>query len=273
VALLKELTPAISVYASASTGFSPPTEEEIRPSSGAISRDLQAERGTSYEAGLRGQLGGDRFTFDVAAFDLTLNQTIVTRGADNGITLFANAGTTRQRGVEAALSGWLWRQKAIGPASLPEAVGQPDASAQPTGLRAWASYAYNHFRFQQYETGGQRYTGNRLTGTAPHTLSAGLDFSERLGFYLSPTINHQADIPLNDANTEYAAGYWTFGTRGGWRHALLRGRLEADVFAGVDNATNRRYSLGNDLNAFGNRYFQPAPGRNFYVGTLLGWRW
>ncbi|QIL77496.1 hypothetical protein [Hymenobacter sp. HDW8] len=46
-----------------------------------------------------------------------------------------------------------------------------------------------------------------------------------------------------------------------------------DIFAGLENATNRRYSLGNDLNAFGQRYFQPAPGRNWYSGVQLGWRW
>ena len=45
------------------------------------------------------------------------------------------------------------------------------------------------------------------------------------------------------------------------------------MYGGVENATDRRYSLGNDLNAFGGRYFQPAPGRNYYAGTQVGWRW
>ena len=62
-----------------------------------------------------------------------------------------------------------------------------------------------------------------------------------------------------------------FGARGGWRRTLL-GHLETNVYAGLDNATNRRYSLGNDLNAFGGRYFQPAPGRAWYGGARLGWR-
>ena len=61
------------------------------------------------------------------------------------------------------------------------------------------------------------------------------------------------------------------GGRSGWRRTLFS-KLELDVYAGLDNAANRRYSLGNDLNAFGGRYFQPAPGRNYYGGALLGWR-
>ncbi|MEJ7662516.1 MAG: hypothetical protein WKG07_24595 [Hymenobacter sp.] len=97
-----------------------------------------------------------------------------------------------------------------------------------------------------------------------------MDFSERRGFYLSPTVNHQARLPLNDANTEYAAGYWTMGPEPAGGTGLTQSGLDADVFAGVDNAANRRYSLGNDLNAFGGRYFQPAPGPQ--LPTWAHWR-
>ncbi|UOQ76484.1 hypothetical protein MUN84_18360 [Hymenobacter sp. 5516J-16] len=57
------------------------------------------------------------------------------------------------------------------------------------------SYAYNHYRFGSYESGGNNFSGNRLTGTAPHTLTTGLDFSQQLGFYLNPTVNHQSRLP------------------------------------------------------------------------------
>ncbi|WP_133273573.1 TonB-dependent receptor family protein [Hymenobacter radiodurans] len=269
VALLKEITPRISAYASVSSGFSPPSEEEIRPSDGSLNRDLKAERGTSYELGTRGSLFHKRLTFDVAAFDFRLKQTIVTRTTETGVNVFFNSGSTRQRGVEAAVSGWLWRPIL---STFARGTFTPSANILPNSLRAWASYAYNHFRFRDYQQGDQNYSGNRLTGTAPHTLSAGLDFNQDLGFYLQPSLSHQAQIPLNDANTVYAAGYWTFATRAGWRR-VLGGKLEMDIYAGLENATDRRYSLGNDLNAFGQRYFQPAPGRNWYSGVQLGWRW
>ncbi|MGI4834161.1 MAG: TonB-dependent receptor family protein [Janthinobacterium lividum] len=262
VALLKELTRQVSAYASVSTGYSPPTEAELRPSDGSINLALQAERGLSYELGSRGTLLGGRLTFDVALFDFELRHTIVSRTDAQGFQLYANSGDTHQRGAEVAASGYLWQPAA------PAAAPSPSA-----GLRLWGSYAYNHFRFGSYQSAaGDSYDGNRLTGTAPHTLSAGLDFSQALGFYLSPTVSHQAAIPLNDANTDYAAGYWVFGARGGWRRTLLA-HLDAELYAGVENAADRRYSLGNDLNAFGGRYFQPAAGRNYYGGAALGWRW
>lgn len=265
VALLKELSPKISAYASVSTGFSPPTEEEIRPSDGSLNAALQAERGTSYEIGTRGQLLNDRLTFDVSVFDFELRQTIVTRSNAQGTALFSNSGATRQLGAEVAASGWLWQPRR-------EGSGSNVLPASETGVRAWASYAYNHFRFQTYQQGSNDYSGNRLTGTAPHTLSAGLNASLRQGFYLTPSLSHQARLPLNDANSTFARGYWTFAARGGWRQVLLQ-HLELNVFAGIENATDQRYSLGNDLNAFGNRYYQPAPGRNYYGGAAIGWLW
>ena len=265
VALLKEFSSSLSVYGSVSTGFSPPTTDEIRTSDGSLNGDLQAERGTSYEVGTRGNFFNNRLLYEVNIFDFELRQTVVSSTTDQGIVVFRNTGSTHQRGLEAALSGWLWRAAEPAPAVVDK------VPAVEHGLRAWASYAYNDFRFGSYPSGSADLRGNRLTGTTPHTLSAGLDFSERLGFYLNPNLSHQARVTLNDANTEEAAGYWVFGARGGWRRTLA-GHLETNVYAGLDNATDRNYSLGNDLNAFGGRYFQPAAGRNWYGGVLLGWR-
>ncbi len=271
VALLKEFSPALSLYGSVSTGFSPPTAEEIRPSDGSLNGALQAERGTSYEVGTRGNFFANRLRYELNVFDFELRQTIVSSTTDQGIVVFRNAGSTHQRGLEAALSGWLWRQRQV-TSVVYRGSEKKMPRQEKTGLRAWASYAYNNFRFGRYPgSGGADLRGNRLTGTTPHTLSAGLDFSERHGFYLSPSLGHQARVALNDANTEAAAGYWVFGARGGWRRPLGR-RLETNLYAGIDNATNRHYSLGNDLNAFGGRYFQPAPGRSWYTGAQLGWR-
>ena len=44
-----------------------------------------------------------------------------------------------------------------------------------------------------------------------------------------------------------------------------------DVFAGVDNLLDLTYSLGNDINAFGGRYYNAAPKRNFYAGLSFQW--
>jgi iron complex outermembrane receptor protein len=41
------------------------------------------------------------------------------------------------------------------------------------------------------------------------------------------------------------------------------------VQGGVDNLLDEQYSLGNDVNGFGGRYFNAAAGRNYYVSLQL----
>ncbi|CAN5893384.1 TonB-dependent receptor PqqU [soil metagenome] len=251
LALLKTLTPDISVHASISNGFSPPTQGEVRTNDGQINTSLEPEKGTNYELGMRGNVLRQRLSFDLTAFSLRLRETIIGSTGASTVVTFSNSGATRQDGLEAALS---------------YAVIQNDQRFLSL-LKGWGSYTYNRFRFQEYLRGVEDLSGNAVTGVAPHTLTAGLDLESRLGLYLNVTSNYIDRIPLNDQNTVYADEYLIFGARGGFRRVLLQ-RISAEVYGGVDNLTDRHYSLGNDLNVqFGNRFFQPAPGRNYYGGV------
>lgn len=59
--------------------------------------------------------------------------------------------------------------------------------------------------------------------------------------------------------------------RVGWNTAF-RETNTFNIFAGVDNVLDEVYSLGNDLNAFGGRYYNAAMPRNYYAGVnvILG---
>ncbi|MEQ9413093.1 MAG: hypothetical protein RIF39_04650 [Cyclobacteriaceae bacterium] len=48
--------------------------------------------------------------------------------------------------------------------------------------------------------------------------------------------------------------------------AIFIAGIPINFFAGGDNLLDKTYSLGNDLNAFGGRYFNAAAGRNYYAG-------
>jgi iron complex outermembrane receptor protein len=46
-------------------------------------------------------------------------------------------------------------------------------------------------------------------------------------------------------------------------------KINVDVFTAVENMTATEYSLGNDINAAGGRFFNVAPGRMWSVGISL----
>jgi iron complex outermembrane recepter protein len=79
------------------------------------------------------------------------------------------------------------------------------------------------------------------------------------------TYTYTGKIALNDANTAFSGSYDLLGGRVGYRRILTK-KFRLDVYTGIDNAFNTKYSLGNDFNAAAGRYYNAAAGRNYYGG-------
>ena len=251
VAILKKFSENISLYGSYSDGFSPPSLAEVRPSTNTFSNTLKAESGNNLEFGARGNLLDRKLGYDVAIYDFKLRNTIVVQRNEEGADYFVNAGKTSQRGIEAMV--------------FFEMANEEEFLSR---FRIWASYAYQHYRFKKYAPLDADYSGNALTGVAPTIFSGGLDVNLHEKLSTNLTVNYVDHIPLNDANTAFAEAYVLLGLRAGWNTTLPRAnRLE--VFAGIDNAFDEIYSLGNDLNAFGGRYYNAAMPRNYYAGISI----
>lgn len=252
VALSYKLSDLFSAYGNVSVGFSPPTLAELRPSTGIFNRDLNAEQGTQLEIGAKGYLAKRAIQVDVALYQLALDETIVVRRAPDGADFFVNAGSTRQRGAEISV-GWMPKTAAS------------DLFQKP---KLWTSITLNDYTFENYSKNDVSFSGNRLTGTPKEIIVVGADIETRTGFGLHLTLQHTGNLPLNDGNTEFADAYTILGGRVEQR--LLRfSKIKIETFLGVDNALDERYSLGNDLNAAGGRFFNPAPSRNFYAGIKI----
>lgn len=249
IAVLKKVTSSVSIYASASKGFSPPTTAEMLPSSGIISTDLNAEEGINYEAGTRGSLMNNKFYFDVNTFFFRLKNTIVQRKDATGADYFVNAGSTKQNGIETYLSYQLIDNK----------------TNFLNDVKLWLSHTWYDFHYDQFKQISNDYSGKQMPSVAPQTIAAGADFKTSAGFYANITYFYSDKIALNDANTDYASSYNLLGARIGYKNHLLK-KISFEIFAGAENILNVKYSLGNDINAFGGRYYNAAPGRNYFAG-------
>lgn len=250
LAILKKFSETVSLFASYSDGFSPPSLAEVRPSTNTFSNTLKAEIGNNLELGARGQAANRRLGYDIVLYDFRLKNTIIVQRNAEGADYFVNAGRTSQRGIEAL-------------------VDYEIARGDNKLLKIWASYAYQHYRFREYVVLDKNFSGNALTGIAPTIFSTGLDISAGKKLTTNLTFNYVDHIPLNDANTDFAEAYILFGMRAGWNSTIGRNN-HLEIFAGIENAFDERYSLGNDLNAFGGRYYNAAMPRNFYAGLNLG---
>ncbi len=256
----KELMPRIALSytlnnnfawrASVSRGYSPPGTAEVRASDNIVNTALEAETGWNYETGVRISLLNNMIYFDGVVFNYHLKDAIVRRLNEGGNEYFINAGGTRQTGIESQLLTWLIPARKRG-------------LLRSVQLRN--SYTYSSFFFKEYRNAGNDYSGNRLTGVPRNVLvtSLNLDFPYRISLYSQ--YNYTSSIPLNDAGTDYAESYHLVQLKAAWS-TPPHPKSRFSVYAGVDNLLNQNYSLGNDLNAFGGRYFNPAPERNFFAG-------
>jgi iron complex outermembrane receptor protein len=252
LAISRKMSENYSIHFSISQGFSPPTTTEVRTNEGSINRNLEPEKGTNYEWNVKGNLLQKRVTFDLAFFRFDLNESISSFTNEDGVVLFRNAGKNLQNGIELQVNSELLKLD----------------QGKIRKVEVSASFTYHDFIYDEYVDDGDDFSGNALPGTAQNVFNLQLHTEMANGLLLNLNYHYSDPIPLNDANTVYARPYnlWNFN----FNYPLqLNKKLSGEFFGGINNLFDVDYSLGNDLNAFGNRYFQPAPERNYFFGFKL----
>ncbi|WP_234734028.1 TonB-dependent receptor [Tellurirhabdus bombi] len=256
VALLKKLSDQISVFGSLSTGYSAPTVAEIRPSEQTFNTTLEPEKGLNTEFGLRGQLAR-RFRFELAAYRFQLRQSITRRTIENGAEYFVNAGRVDQYGLETQLA---------------YDFVLPEQNNWFRLARLWNNVTLANYHFRDYQQGSADVSGNRVTGVPPVVAVSGFDLETRPGFYAHLTHQFIDRFPLNDANTINSSVARLLNTTVGFRKMIAR-RWTLDAFVSGDNLLDETYVTGYDLNAFGGRYYNASPRRNFTGGVRVAVKW
>ncbi len=237
--------------ASVSRGYSTPTTGEVHATDHIINPTLQAQDGWNYETGFRYSGDHPALDIDLSAFYYRSNNAIVMRQHSDGTSYYVNAGGTNQPGLELYVSYWLLR---------------PQTHGFIRGLQLKESLTYDKFKFRDYHDASNNYDGNNLTGVPAQVAVTSIYMPLPQNLYLFVQHNFTSKLPLNDANTVYADSYNLITAKAGWNHVLSK-KAHIEVFAGVDNLLNEHYSLGNDLNAAANRYYNPAALRNFFGGV------
>ena len=254
--LTYRLSSSVSLFASVSTSFQTPTTTEMinapppagEPCCAAGFNPLEPEKALAFEAGWRTRT--DRLTFEAAAYHMRIRNAIVPFQVPQaeGRDFFRNAGRTRHQGLE------------LGGRIIVTPV-----------LQMSASYTWSDFVFLDDGNDAAANEGNRLPGVPPHHLVLRPVINACIAV-IEPEAEIISSYFADDANTRQAVndGAAIFNLR--VRAAEPIGKLGLVPFAAINNATNRRYNSSVVINAAGARYFEPAPGRHFYIGLAVGSR-
>ena len=241
----------LAFYAIYSTAFETPTTTEFnRPDGGGgFNSDLKPQFATNLEAGLRGGFG-ERSSYEVAIFDIRVDDELIPYEVPGspGRDYFVNAGQSSRKGVELSLI------------------------AKPTDmLRATFSYTYSDFTYDKFvDDNANDFAGNTIPGVPDNVFYAELNYEHPRGWFGSWDVLYVSDQYANNANTAVAGSSTVSNLRFGWDGEV--GSVTLSPFIGINNLFDETYMSNIRINAFGGRYYEPAPDRNYFAGINFGFR-
>lgn len=243
------VTPALNTYISAGRGFETPTINELSyRSDGQSGLNLGLEPSTSntVELGSKWRVGNGLVT--AAVFQTDTDDELIVAKSVGGRSSYTNAGKTRRRGLELSLDQQIeenWRVK-----------------------MAWTLLDAT-FRNETCGAGDCTPAGNRLPGIARNMGYASLEWAPPEGWHAGADVRYMSDIEVNDENSEQAPAYTVASVNAGYRFNWSNVTL--DLFTRVDNLFDRNYVGSVIVNEGNERYYEPAPGRNYGGGATLSY--
>ena len=262
-----------SVYASLGQGFNPPaagTFNDFLNPDGSVNDNLKSSTGWNIELGARGNTTNGRFFYDLALYNLTIRNAIISRlfeiSPGVNVERKTNAGEIQQTGLE-ALVGL-------------NATSNPDDFWYGTQLRV--GYTYNDYAYVDYQTVRTEtdadfnesfvpvdYSGQQIPGTIPNAWLVQADARTRWGAYLNVTLNTYGETFLTDANNLKAPSYSVTNVKAGYRANLWNNRLAFQPYVGANNLGNTLYSGLTAYNSTFGGFFNPAFRRQWFGGLQI----
>jgi len=241
----------VRLFANLSTGLEAPTTTELsnRPDGQGGFNDLNAEDILGVEGGVAGQWIAQRLSYDVALFYQDIDEVLVPfQKQAFGPTFYRNQGAARHLGVEGTVQ---WQ------------VAEP--------LSVQASYSYVDAEFTEGTIEGPdaatSLDGNQLPGVPAHQFGATARVRTALARF-GLTVQHVGEQYGDSENTATVDGYTTVDLRLSHPGLPLTRGLTITPFLALNNAFDARYS-DVVVNAFGDRFYEPAAGRHWRFGASL----
>ena len=251
-------TRAVSVYGAFGRGFETPTLNDMayRSVDGSVpglNLELRPARSNNYELGLK--TAGVRSALDLSVYHIDTRDELAVLQNSGGRSVFQNIAATTRRGIELGARESLnasWSAR-LAYTWMRAVVAEPyqTCTAVPC-LQATTSIA----------------AGSRLPALPQHSFYSALSWQPtKWGLTLTAELIGRAQIYANDTNLAAASGYWLGNLSLGLEQSPSA--WHCSEFVRIDNVAARRYVGSVIVNESNGRYFEPEPGRAFYLMFTL----
>ncbi|NND33824.1 MAG: TonB-dependent receptor, partial [Saprospiraceae bacterium] len=240
-------SPDQHVFIMAGHSFETPALSELSNSpdgGGGFNENLNPQRANHYEIGLKGYI--QKWFYQLSAFHIDLRDELLPFEIQSfpGRTFYRNAGASRRNGLEFTAKGELIKNVSLS-----------------------GAYTLSDFSFSEYQLDGIDLNGNTVSGIPENYGSLGLAYNGEKGLFAKLDFIATGQLFADDLNKTTVDGYQVIHIRAGQK--LMIKNTGVKVHAGVRNLGNVEYFDNVRINAFGGRYYEPAPGRHYFGGIML----
>ena len=230
------------IFVSYSSSFETPTLNELSANPSAIegfNPNLTPSKAQNFELGWRFTTPQNKVEATIYAIN-TRNEILPYELADfPDRDFYRNAGSTTRRGIEL-----FWEHQ--------------------RGSWEWmAAYNYASIKFDNYVLGDKNLSGNQLPGVPEQQFTASLKYSFIGGWGTALQSQYSGNLYADDANQTMVENYFLVNFK------FWKSLEKISFFCGINNLLDKSYFDNIRINAYGKRYYEPAPLRNFYLGINL----
>ena len=228
-----------NIFFSFGTSFETPTLNELsnNPNGVGLNEDLKSSSSLNYEVGWRKALSN--LTLEAIAYAISSENEILPYELEQfpGKNFYQNVGSTSRYGIEL------------------------NSQLSFKGGRINLSYTLSKNKFQDFIIDNNNLADNLIPGIPSQMLD--LDLILKLSRGRSLIISNRliGERYADNANETLISSYNLLNIK--YSKEIFS---SSEIFLGVNNAFNQEYFDNIRINAFGKRYYEPAPKRNFYFG-------
>ena len=235
------------VFAAIGSSFETPTTTELAnpDGSGGFNQSLQPQTAVNYEIGFKS--GTEQLYYEIAVFHIDLDDELVPYELPDspGRTFYINAGKSTRNGIETAVS---WSGSG--------------------GFGVDASLTWSDFKFDRFiDENGRDFSGSRLPGVPEYFAFLSFNYDNDAGFTATFETFYSGSLFANNSNSVKVPDYLVSSLRAGYE--IRTAKLLLRPYVGINNLFNEKYNSNIRINAFGGRYYEPAPERNIYAGIVI----
>jgi iron complex outermembrane receptor protein len=235
------------IFINTSSGFETPTlnEYSASPIGSGFNKDLKSQKNMGYELGASLFNLSKKFSLDIVFFESVTNDEVLSYEDENfpDQKFYNNAGKSKRQGIE--IAGLLKLNNTI----------------------LSSSYSSGDYYFKDFSENSNDYSGNKIPGIPKNIFTLSLEYRTKNNVFLNFNFKNIGEIYADNSNVTKIDKFNTLNFKMGKEFEISKSIIYPYLI--INNIFQSEYFDNIRINAFGGRYYEPAPKRTIFGGIRV----